>query len=340
MGTDTQPLAFPSHICHVDRDPQTLAARLAQHYSILDFGPRAGFEANFLHCSRSCMAGELLLSGGYTTPISGTIGEQAGIGSINLIFNGSGDYEADGLKMGLNSSRPLFFSPGQEYHFAINHYNGVVFHINMDRLARTAAAIGGLGISERRFASDLSFTRVVYSVDLRRKRLLEILRGAIRLLDLTGQEINGDLQVLQIDDLIYRTLALVLCPGLEQPAAQEPAAIGGKERIFEELLEWIRAHLHTPITLTQLEQRSGYSRRTLQLVFSQRFGCGPIQWIRQQRLEQARLDLLSPVPADTVSSIAARYSFSSPAVFSRDFHSRYGVTPSTFLREGRRHQPS
>jgi len=338
MGPDTQSLAFRSHICHVDRDPQTLAERLAQHYSVLDFGPRPGFEADFLHCSSSCMAGDLLLTGGYTSPISGTIGERSGIGSINLIFSGSVDYETGGLKMKLNSGRPLFFSPGQEYRFVANDYNGVIFHIDMDRLARTAAAIGGLGMSERRFASDLSFTRVVQSVDPRRQRLLEILRGAIGLLDHTGQETKADLQVLQIDDLIYRTLALVLCPGLEQQAAQEPAATGGKERIFEELLEWIRAHLHTPITLTQLEQRSGYSRRTLQLVFSQRFGCGPIQWVRQQRLEQARLDLLSPAPADTVSGIAARYSFSSPAVFSRDFHSRYGQTPSMLLREGRRHQ--
>ncbi len=338
MGPAPQPLAFPHRVTHVDRDPQALAARLAQHYSVLDFGPRPGFEADFLHRTTTCAVGDLLISGGYTRPIFGTMGERPGIGSVNFIFDGSINYETGGLKLALNTSCPLFFSPGQEYRYIANHYNGVAFHIDLERLGHTAAAIAGLGVSERRFSHDLSFTRVVRDVDPRRQRLLEILRGAIRFLDHPEQDLDSALQVLQIDDLIYRTMALLLCPNLEQPTHRQPAQSGGRELIFEELLEWVRAHLHTPINLTQLERRSGYSRRTLQLVFRQRFGCGPIQWIRQQRLEQARRELLRADPSDTVSSIAARYSFSSPAVFSRDFHSRYGLTPSTLLREGRRHQ--
>jgi AraC-like DNA-binding protein len=257
-------------------------------------------------------------------------------GSINFIFGGSIEYETGGLKLALNSSCPLFFTPGQEYRYIANHYNGVAFHIDLERLRYTAAAIAGLGVSERRFTQELSFARVVRRADPRRQRLLEILHGAIRFLDHPEQDLDGALQVLQIDDLIYRTLALLLCPGLVQQPARTPEQNGGRQRIFEELLEWIRAHLHTPINLTQLEQRSGYSRRSLQLVFRQRFGCGPIQWIRQQRLEQARRDLLLPGPGDTVGGIAARHGFSSLAVFSRDFTSRYGLAPSMLLREGRR----
>ncbi|MGL6133597.1 MAG: helix-turn-helix domain-containing protein [Prochlorococcaceae cyanobacterium] len=336
MGPDPHTLAFPNRVSHVDRDPQALAARLAQHYAVLDFGPRPGFEADFLHRTTTCAVGDLLISGGYTRPIFGSMGERPGIGSINFIFGGSIDYETSELKMALNSSCPLFFSPGQEYRYIANHYNGVIFHVHLERLRHTAAAIAGLGVSERRFANALSYTRVVPSVDHRRQRLLEILRGAIHLLDHPEQEGDGALQVLQIDDLIYRTVALLLCPGLEQHPARTPVQNGGRQRIFEELLEWIRAHLHTPINLTQLEQRSGYSRRSLQLVFRQRFGCGPIQWIRQQRLEQARRALLLPGPGDTVGGIAARHGFSSLAVFSRDFNSRYGLAPSMLLREGRR----
>lgn len=164
MGPDTQPLAFPSRMCHLDRDPQALAERLSLHYSLLDFGPRPGFEADFLHRTTTCAVGDLLISGGYTRPIFG--------GSIN--------YETGGLKLALNSSCPLFFMPGQEYRYIANHYNGVAFHIDLERLAQTAAAIAGLGVSERRFADDLSFARVVRSVDPRRQRLLEILREGRR----------------------------------------------------------------------------------------------------------------------------------------------------------------
>ena len=94
-----------------------------------------------------------------------------------------------------------------------------------------------------------------------------------------------------------------------------------------------------PINLTILEQRSGYSRRFLQLAFQQRFGCGPMQWIRQQRLEQARLSLLNPQDDDSVGCVAARFGFSSVSVFSREFHRRFGSRPSDVLREGRRFSP-
>jgi AraC-like DNA-binding protein len=126
----------------------------------------------------------------------------------------------------------------------------------------------------------------------------------------------GHLQHLQIDDPIYRNLALILCPQIETLA--KPDAIN----------------------LTQLEQRSGYSRRSLQLVFQQRFGCGPIQWIRRQRLEQARQALLHPEPDDSVGRIAARYGFSSLAVFSREFSNHFGLRPSELLREGLSQQHS
>ncbi len=102
------------------------------------------------------------------------------------------------------------------------------------------------------------------------------------------------------------------------------------------MLEWIGANLQSPINLTQLEQRSGYSRRNLQLAFSQRFGCGPIQWVRRQRLGLARQHLLNPSPSDSVAGISSKLGFSNLSAFSRDFHNTYGIRPSEMLREGRR----
>jgi Transcriptional regulator containing an amidase domain and an AraC-type DNA-binding HTH domain len=206
-------------------------------------------------------------------------------------------------------------------------------------LKKTAAAIAGIGISERRFTSQLDFARVIHPQDKRSQQLLAVLRQSFRLLDHEDLRDGGDLHLLNIDDLIYRTLALLLCPNLAKIIQNEPSMRSSREQIFDDLLEWSRANLHTPIKLTQLEERSGYSRRNLQLAFQQRFGCGPIQWVRQQRLEQARQDLLNPTPGDSVAGIARRYGFSSLAVFSRDFRGHYGVPPSQLLREGKRHHP-
>ena len=334
------PLAFHDQQAMVDRDPEVLAARLAQHYSLLDFGPRSGFERSFLHRSVTATAGDLMLSCGYTSPIQGAVGEREGVGSINLCCFGGATYQLDGRELRISPQQPLFFAPGQEYCYSVDHFNGLAFHVDLARLQATAAAIAGLGASPRRFQAELEAPRVLALQAGRRERLLKLLRREFALLDDPSLEGSAELSHLCIDDLIYRTLALLLCPGLlafEESGGSRAHTASERERRFEELLEWIRAHLREPLSLTQLEQRSGYSRRHLQVVFQQRFGCGPIQWIRQARLEQARLQLLNPAPADTVASIASGLGFSSPSVFSRDFITQFGLRPSDLLREGRRH---
>lgn len=332
------PLVFHQATATIDRDPQALASRLAQHYPLLDFGPRQGWERNFLHRSSSAVAGELVLTCGYTSPIQGMIGEQEGIGAINLCFAGRACYEAEGRRLEITPSRPLFFAPGQEYRYVVDHFNGMVLHVDLQRLRRTAAAMAGLGISERRFQPDLSSARVVAGNQDRTARLLRLLRQAFAMVDDTTLEASGVLAHLPIDDLIHRLLALLLFPRLTlllENQAEQP--VDSRGRIFEELLGWMRANLKRPIALSDLELRSGYSRRHLQAAFQQRFGCGPIQWLRRQRLEQARLALLQSGPGETVTAVAGRFGFRNLAVFSRDFHATYGLRPSELLREGRRH---
>lgn len=197
--------------------------------------------------------------------------------------------------------------------------------------------MAGLGISERRFQPDLERARAFGVQSEPSARLLRLLRQACALLDDSTPSSQGALAHLQIDDLLYRLLALLLFPRL--PALLEEQGSEGcssRGRILEELLEWIHANLQQPIQLTELERRSGYSRRHLQALFQQRFGCGPIQWIRRQRLEQARQALLLAGSGQTVTAIASRFGYRNLAVFSRDFQAAYGLRPSELLREGRR----
>ena len=331
------PLVFHEKRATVDRDPQALASRLAQHYALLDFGPRLGWERRFLHRSSSAAAGDLLLTCGYTSPIQGTIGENPGVGSLNLCYAGRSHYQVEQRHLQITPERPLFFAPGQQYHYTVDHFNGMAFHVDLRRLRATATAMAGLGISERRFHPDLEEARVLPSGSGHNRRLLRLLRQQFSLLDDAALESCGLLQHLQVDDLIYRTLALLLFPKLAALLEEgEENPLPGRTRIFEELLEWMRDNLHRPVALSELERLSGYSRRHLQTTFQQRFGCGPIQWLRQQRLEQARQALLNPDPQESVTAVARRHGFSSLAVFSREFQARYRLRPSDLLREGRR----
>ena len=333
----TRRLLFHDERAVVDRDPQVLASRLAQHYSLLDFGPRPGHESSFMHRSVVAHVGELLLTGGYTSPVQGVMGAMPDVAAVNLCCMGALDYRVDGRNLRITHQRPFFYSMGFEYSYGAEHFNGLVFHLDRQRLTATAAAMAGLGASLRGVCAQLEAPRVLGRDGGRHERLINLLFREFALLDDPAPELAAELRCLGVDDLVYRTIVQLLCPGLE--ALQENRAreaSSSRERVFEELLEWIQAHLTAPISLTAMEQHTGYSRRTLQLAFQQRFGCGPVQWVRQQRLEQVRLALLDPAPGDTVGRIAQRFGYSSLPALSRDFVMRYGQRPSELLRLSKR----
>lgn len=134
---------------------------------------------------------------------------------------------------------------------------------------------------------------------------------------------------LRLDDLICRQLVLMLCPELsaDEPETGEAPSSAG----FELLLEWMSSRVSDSLSLSELEARSGYSRRALQRAFQQRFGCGPMQWLRRRRLELALEQLTQARAGDSVSAIAQRCGYLSLASFSRDFSSVYGRRPSEIL---------
>ena len=100
-------------------------------------------------------------------------------------------------------------------------------------------------------------------------------------------------------------------------------------------MDWLLAHLQEPISLSDIEQRSSYSRRSLQYAFKERFGCGPMQWLRQQRLAKARALLEQAAGHGGLRDVAMACGYLSQASFSRDFLARYGERPSRVQRRFR-----
>ncbi|WIX80061.1 helix-turn-helix transcriptional regulator [Amycolatopsis carbonis] len=78
--------------------------------------------------------------------------------------------------------------------------------------------------------------------------------------------------------------------------------------------------------------RLNVSSRTLQRALSAT-GEPLGAYVRRRRLERARLDLTSHV---TVSEVAARWQFADSSHFIRAFKSRYGMTPTQFVRSAQR----
>lgn len=169
------------------------------------------------------------------------------------------------------------------------------------------------------------------------RQLSTCLRQLLNLVTEAAAAGRFQLEQAGLEPCILRLMAGLLCsdPTTLNPSPAAPSTLS-REEMFDELVLWIRTHLHQPIRLEDLEQRSGYSQRSLRNFFQKRFGCAPVEWIRSQRLSAARERLIRPAAGETVSQIANRFGYTNLAHFSRDFHRAHGIPPSQLLRQGRR----
>ncbi|MEB3350543.1 MAG: AraC family transcriptional regulator [Cyanobacteriota bacterium] len=215
-------------------------------------------------------------------------------------------------------------------HYIREAGGGILLSCRPETLLQTAQAIGGPKAARRlqlRLGEPLRF----FAYDSGAEPSLP--GGLLRSLHLANSLLGPRGTVpaaLCLDDLICRQLVLMLCPELavdDDAIGPVPASSG-----FELLLEWLSSHVAEPHSLSQLEARSGYSRRALQRAFQQRFGCGPMQWLRRRRLALALEQLSRASTADSVSSVARRCGYLSLASFSRDFQRAYGRQASDVLR--------
>jgi AraC-like DNA-binding protein len=94
--------------------------------------------------------------------------------------------------------------------------------------------------------------------------------------------------------------------------------------------------LHNEITLTDLEQLTLLSSRTLQMEFLARFGVTPMTWLLHRRLERA-YQLLQKSESQTIAALAMQCGFRHMGRFSAAFRNKFGISPSALVRRGALH---
>jgi transcriptional regulator GlxA family with amidase domain len=72
----------------------------------------------------------------------------------------------------------------------------------------------------------------------------------------------------------------------------------------------------------------------VQLAFRRHLDTTPTAYLRQVRLDAARIELLAAAPEDrvTVTEVAYRWGFCSPSRFAERYRAAFGTTPSETLR--------
>lgn len=134
-----------------------------------------------------------------------------------------------------------------------------------------------------------------------------------------------------LDDGIYSAMAMMLHPALFKNTAHLLSSENYDKKSLDRTCQYIQANLTSPISLTMLDQISGMSRRKLHYAFQHRFGCAPMHWVRQERLELANQCLLHAQYGDTVTFIAFKCGFTKMSSFARTYKLRFGELPSSTL---------
>lgn len=99
---------------------------------------------------------------------------------------------------------------------------------------------------------------------------------------------------------------------------------------FSELLEWVLAHLHEPLTVADLADRAAMSERTFARRFVEATGSTPHQWLTARRVDRAR-ELLETTDL-TVDAVATHSGLGSAANLRQRLREALGVSPSAYRR--------
>jgi AraC-like DNA-binding protein len=175
----------------------------------------------------------------------------------------------------------------------------------------------------------------------RAKQHYRMLLGALQMVEVSYSYGGAEPEpMLRLDDLILRCVALLINPLLADQDEHFSSKISQRDlrKTILNLMEWMKANLHTAISLSEIELQAGYGRRAIQQGFKAEVGCGPMQWLRKQRLYLAYDTIKAADSTLTVSQVAASCGYLNLASFSRDFRECFDVSASTMLRNVRRGQ--
>lgn len=227
---------------------------------------------------------------------------------------------------------------GTRIHLDCSQCSGIIISFPAETLLPVAQAMAGPGFDLLPLRAALAQPAILSrQADPRRDRLHALLMQTMAFAEQCLAIGGGIHPMLCLDDLIRRLIVMLLLPDLLEAATASPFL--AEPFAHQELVDWLLAHLQEPINLSDIEKRSSYSRRSLQYAFKQRFGCGPMQWLRQQRLAKARALLEQRAGRGGLREVALACGYMSQASFSRDFVARYGERPSRVQRRFRdRHQ--
>lgn len=103
------------------------------------------------------------------------------------------------------------------------------------------------------------------------------------------------------------------------------------DQTIQNVLTYIDEHYQEPLNLKILSERAFMSESTFSRYFKKSTGKKFVDYVRSVRLEKARELLLST--GKSITKVAYECGFSNLSVFNKNFHEKFGESPSAFRRK-------
>ena len=319
------PLAFGERDIPEGTDIREFCDRMKTVISSLNYYDPIGDSAAFRH--KSCVAtinGMKLIACAHT-PVLVDAGDTRNI-TLKIPCFGGCISTIEGRHYRWSPSEGAMFIPAMARSGHSSIRSMVVIDLDITRLQETTRAM--LGLSDNDIDLGLHIARVL-PMQTDGIGFAEAFRHLCQLIDTFHGE-TTTLEFLGIDDMLYRYIIMMLNPlrfGLTGLSKQ----VNFGRRSIDAACGYMQSCLDSRVTLTDLERISGLSARSLQYAFQTRFGCTPMQWLRQQRLMAAQNKLAAPQQGDTVTSIAFSCGYTSLSAFAADYRKEFGKLPSATL---------
>ncbi|MBC3301970.1 helix-turn-helix domain-containing protein [Pseudomonas sp. SWRI18] len=116
------------------------------------------------------------------------------------------------------------------------------------------------------------------------------------------------------------------------PDQAPPLNPTARKRMVDRAREYALGHLDEPLSILDLCNHIGASRRKLQYCFQETLGINPVAYLRALRLNAVRRELRTSTQSQGVQEVAARWGFWHLSRFSGDYRTMFGESPSQTLR--------
>lgn len=228
----------------------------------------------------------------------------------------------------LVESESILFDQSHDKSIKSTRGSSVVIHIDVPRLNGTINAMNGSAQDTDNdlktdgstilplFMCGISFNQIFLNIF----NQVDQLNGQPNALAMSG-----------IDEIVYRTIVLMMNKNLlDEKHLNDRKDLGVRTEI-RRLCDYLKTHLEDPINLTVMEKVSGLSSRSLQYGFRKYFGCRPCEWLRNERLNLAKLKLTSSNDNMNITTLVYDLGFPSASLFSKYYKEKFGERPSETL---------